>query len=307
MWRQNRNPNPDFTHGLMSTTLFPINLTCRRWVRFLFALLVFFSGWSVVGAQFKGRPTTARQTPAAISESDGELLIQRFQQNQNIGAFGYRFHLEERPYRSPSLSVTGRLFGYWLQGQRWSRIELDGSEHSGEISYIMDGSLQPRIWKRADGSFSAIPIEDMNNPLVPGFSITLFEILMPYLHWEESDYQGPTRIMGRPVHRFVLENPEQDIGPAYVELSIDESYAVMLQLRSYNSDDTERRRWQAAQFKRIGEDWTIGRIDVSDPSSRGRSRLAFTHWCDPSKVSADWLNPESAQPFVGNDIRWTEL
>lgn len=291
----------------MSTTLFYFNLTCRRWVRFLFVLLAICCSWDILDAQLKGRPTPARQTPDAISESDGEILMQRFQQNQNIGGFGFRFHLEERPYRNPSFSVTGRFFGYWLDGKRWTRIELDESAHSGLTSYLFDGSSDPKIWKWIDGGFYLLPIENINDPLLPGFSITLFEILMPYLHWENPAYQGPTRIMGRPVHRFVFENPNISIGPEHVELAIDESYAVMLQLRSYRSGGSELRRWQAAQFKRMGEDWTIGRIDVSDPQTRGRSRLTFTHWCEPPDRLRHWLSPECPLPGLKSDIQWIEL
>lgn len=291
----------------MSKHLFFLNLTCRRWVRFLFVLLIFCAGCLSADAQLKGRPTPARQTPAAISESDGRLLIERFQQNQDVGRFGYRFHLEERPYRLPSYSVTGRLFGYWMHGQRWTLIELDGVDGTGDIRYLMDGGKLPRIWKWEDDRFSTFPVEDMNEPLAPGFSITLFEILMPYLHWKDSIYQGPTRILGRPVHRFVLENPKENFGPGHVELAIDESYAVMLQLRSYNRDGSEIRRWQAAQFKRMGEDWTIGRIDVSDPEARGRSRLTMTHWCEPSEVSGDWFNPEIGKRSAETKIHWIEL
>lgn len=246
-------------------------------------------------AQFKGRTPPARQMPDRLDQESGEALLESFRGGQGVGVFGYKFELEERPYRDSSWQLSGRLYGHWFGDPYWSRLEID--QDSGEAAvWLLRNGREPAIWKWQDDRFREVEPANWNNPLIDGSSVTIFDLLMPYIHWQESEYLGPTRHLGRPIQRFLLQNPIADAEPAVVEAYIDEAFFALLQVRSYDAEGDELRRWQAASFRRAGEDWTLGRLDLSDRQSRSSTRLRFTHYLEYPNLDTSGFRPESSLP-----------
>ena len=248
-------------------------------------------------AQFKGRTPSARQMPDRLDQESGESLINVFRRGQSVGDFGYRFELEERPYRDSSWSLNGRLYGHWYGDPYWTRLELD-LEDGSTVTWLLQNGREPAIWKWLESGFEKVDPDTWSDPLVDGSSVTIFDLLMPYIHWPEFEYLGPTRHLGRPIQRFYLLNPNADGDPAVVEAYIDEAFFALLQVRSYDADGDELRRWQAASFRRAGDDWTLGRLDLSDRQTRSSTRIRFTHFLEYPNLDTSWFRPESSLPHI---------
>lgn len=248
-------------------------------------------------AQFKGRTPPARQMPDRLDQNAGEALLETFRSGQGVGAFGYRFELEERPFREPSWRLSGRMYGYWFGDPYLTRIELDSKDGETAV-WILRNGVEPGIWEWQGDSFSKLDPQRWNDPLVEGVSVSAFDLLMPYIHWREFDYLGPFRHLGRPVQRFVLENPDTESQPAAVEAFIDEAYYALLQVRSYDNEGNELRRWQAASFRRAGDEWILGRLDLSDRRARSSSQIRFTHYLEYPNLDTSEFSPETSLPVL---------
>ncbi len=215
------------------------------------------------GAQFKFREPTNRQDPNALSQFHEKVLWSQFLDSRHLGNFSLEGTLAYRPARSGSLTYQCRLEGDWRSGSRQTRILLvgeDGIQVEREVSLpFPEGTVTP-----------------LDESILEDLPFTWADLLMPWLQWNQVEYLGPDRYLGRPVHRFQLTSDKADSFPFSVIVSIDEIYAALLKVDFLDSEGRFYKRIRVGGFKRFKDAWMFSELYWEHRSRRESVLLEVT-------------------------------
>jgi len=114
---------------------------------------------------------------------------------------------------------------------------------------------------------------DWSASLLDGVAFTWLDLLMPYLQWEDVNYLGPDRYLGRPAHRYELLNPDGGSFPARVVVTLDEDYAAMLKVDLYDSNHRLQKRMRIGGFKKFEDNWMASELNWEDRPARSSVKL----------------------------------
>ena len=236
---------------------------------FLFFMVMAAALPSAFG-QFKFREPPNRSDPRALAPADGMNLWKQFLLNRGMGAFLLEGDLIYRPARAPSSSFSLQLQADWQPGAERTRIHIEGPPLP---------ALERSLLVQSDGVFVIrddhpesvpvlLPAEELTQPLWPGLPVSWNDLLLSFLKWPEVSYQGPTRVLGRPAHRFSLLNPSPDTGPASAVVILDEDFAALLQADLRAADGALLKRIRIGSFRQFGDQWMFSELFWEDRSSR---------------------------------------
>lgn len=249
----------------------------RRWI---FTALVFsVTASAVLEAQPRFRPPPNRIDPARLNEEEGERLLERFRKSGIPEPFSFHFRLEHMPRRAATVTYEGRLWAHWWGGVHETRIHLLEGTPAGGVGLLLRNGPEPEAWIRRAGEDATAETVDRNRmmePLTEDIAFTPFDLLMPFVHWEDWVYEGSRRMRGRPAHYFLLYPPEDD--PRYADVSgvrilVDADFNALLQAEVIDTDGARMKTLRADSFRRVGDQWIVRRIDITDERTRDRSRF----------------------------------
>ena len=228
--------------------------------------------------QFKFREPVNRQTPKTLETLDGQRLWNRFQANREIGKFEVEGLLVTRPAGKPSQSMEFFLGGDWINGMEQTRLLLSKDGRQIVHSEVHSGHSETTIKDLTkDCPKAEIPEKNFFTGLIhEGLPLTWDDVLMPFLHWESYSYMGPSRYLGRPAHRFEVFNPESDVFPAKVVLTLDADFAALLQVELFDVSGSPVRRIRVGGFKQFGEAWMFSELNWENRKSRDSVRLSVS-------------------------------
>ena len=164
----------------------------------------------------------------------------------------------------------GVVKGQWLQEDRC------------RFSYAI--SAQNATWweHRSDGSL--IMVENPSRPLVECGGLSLFDLSMPFLHWETVAYLGPSRVLGRPVQRFFLRpntsQGRQNPAVASVEVSLDLAWGIWLKIIYRDANERILQYANVLQLRKIGESGFEETVDFITFPSRKKVRWTLQYRAD---------------------------
>ncbi len=230
------------------------------------------------GAQPRFRPPPNRAHPAQLNEADGRQLLERFRTSGIEAPFCFEFRLRHMPRRAPTVVYEGRMWAHWWGQYHKTRIRLS---HGGEplLDLLLSNGENPQAWMRDAASESdpvALEGDLLLRPLAPGLTFTPFELLMPFIHWEDWAYEGSHRLRGRPAHYFLMYPPEDDSRYASisgVRILVDEDFNVLLQAEVLGPSGQVVKTMRADTFRRVADQWIVRRIDITNEDSRDRTRF----------------------------------
>ncbi len=253
------------------------HLSRFAWGRFFYAammvLVLLGPATSTLNAQFKFRQPPNRQDPSALGKRDQAFVWNQFVGNRNLGPFTLAGSLVYRPASEPSRSYQFTLKADWNQQRQSSSLELvhpDGTVT--ETGVVISGSKAYRALP--DGSLQPLAPERLVEPIVAGLPFTWNDLLMPYLTWQDVEYEGPDRYLGRPAHRYALSNPDPEGFPARVVVTLDEDYAALLRGSLYDADGEVVKRIRVGGFRQYGDEWMFSSLYWEDRASRSSVRLS---------------------------------
>lgn len=226
-------------------------------------------------AQPRGRIPPYLQ-PGRLDEEAGARVMERFRQIGIAGEFVFAVELIHQPYRGDSVTHEGRLAGGWTG---FPRTRLDLEAPSGESTprrFLQWNGPQPQTWSLVDGQLRQLQGNALHQPLIPGLTLTPYDVQMPFIYWTDYAYEGSSRLRGRGVHFFLLYPPEDD--PRYasigaVRVAIDADFNVAVRAETLDLDSQPLRRLDVQSVKKVQDQWIIRRLDLIDLQTRDRSRL----------------------------------
>lgn len=214
-------------------------------------------------AQFKFREPPNRRDPQTMAETDGRIVWQNFQRNRAVGTFHLDGRLVYRPLRLPSESFHLTIEGVWSGEREQTLITLRNSAGSMLRRKVVTENGQVRLFDVStanDDEPVTLPDDDLQQPFIDQLPFTWSDLLMDFLHWEQVEYIGPDRYLGRPAHRFALANPLPDTSPARIVVTVDEDYAALLKAEFYSPDNNLVKRMRIGGFKQFDEEWMFSEL-----------------------------------------------
>lgn len=247
--------------------------------------ILFCCGVTESDAQFKFREPPNRQLPNALDREDGDQLWSYFLNSRAQGMFLLEGYLIHRPAQEASQRFFIRLQGDWNRLHEVSTITLwnESGEQSGqqiridrEVSIIEYFEESDNSWKRVEEGF-------MNTSIFPGLPLSWEDFLMPYLRWESVDYKGPFRYLGRPAHRYELQNPDERDEPSRLIAVLDEDYAALLELEFVSKNGNMLRRFRVSGFKEFPAGWMFSALVWENRLDRSSVRFELEDYSIPNK------------------------
>ena len=232
--------------------------------------------------QIWGQGSQRRPRVELLREIDLEEGRERLKVFRNLwieGDYSTRFELQFIPRRGEPEKVTGTLWGSNLPEGPVSLLKLnDASAHefylrNGPEGFISTRNAQARQWNR-------LPELDWLRETAEGFMVTPFDLMMPYIYWNDWEYDGVTKIRGRIAHSFFMIAPEdfrgnpENLGGVLVYL--DEDFNAMLKAEYLDGEGNTIKTFRLLDLKKVDGIWLPKTIDFMDEKSRNKTRFRIT-------------------------------
>jgi hypothetical protein len=181
-------------------------------------------------------------------------------------------------------TIDGALEGQWFQEDRC------------KFSYILS-SQNAACWAQSsDGTF--IAVENPSQPLPECGGLSLFDLSMPFLYWEMI-YLGPSRVLGRPVQRFLLKpnafQEQQNPAVALVEISLDIIWHIWLKIIYRDAKGKILQCANVLQLRKIDDSGFEETVDFITFPARKKVRWILKYRAD--KATPDPIPFEKKDPF----------
>ncbi|MEM1222729.1 MAG: hypothetical protein AAGH40_08190 [Verrucomicrobiota bacterium] len=250
---------------------------------FAIAGLFFVSGFCSVEAQPSKDNDSRYQL---IDRDEGERRLAAFRRQRLRGDYCFNFQLEHLPRREKTVRYNGTMWGTWNEQGALTRFQisktaLGSSETSPDLflEVIIQNGANPSVWKRrtSDENFERISGDQLFEPLISGIVYSPFDLQMPFIFWDEFEYEGPVRVKSRIVQRFLMLAPDDPIyesrGIDAVRLSLDDTYDALFVVEVVGEEGKELSRFDVENFKKVQGQYIVKSITLKDHVSKDRTRF----------------------------------
>ncbi|MFP4203806.1 MAG: hypothetical protein ACLFS4_05690 [Opitutales bacterium] len=247
-------------------------------------VLCMCGGFAVFGQGYK--PMERPRFMDRIDEKEGARKIEAFRNQRLEGDYCFRFELEHLPRRGATETYHGVMWGSWNAEGPVTRVVLqkapEGNGANAEkekLELIVRNGPNPRIWERSGGEdmFEEISGKQLFDPLLPGIVYTPFHLQMPFIYWQEYEYEGPDRIRSRVGQQFLMFPPAdseaEQSGIKAVRIAVDDAYNALLQVEVIDAGGAERSRVTVESFKKAQGQYIVKSIELTDNESHDRTRF----------------------------------
>lgn len=215
-----------------------------------------------------------------LDEDQAAGHMAAFRAQQLAENFCFRFQLEHKPRRGRTLRYKGVMYGSQSDKGLISRFSLFpaevGSTTVGQspVELIVHNGVSPKVWMRRQLSSPFVLIDGaaLFEPVFEGVLYTPFDLQMPFVHWNNYDYEGPSRILSRIAQCFSMYPPENSLasleGVTAVRVAIDDAYSALLQAEVLEADEQVRTRFTVRGLKKVQGHYIIKEIELKDMVSK---------------------------------------
>ncbi|MCF3650202.1 hypothetical protein [Synoicihabitans lomoniglobus] len=200
------------------------------------------------------------------------------------GDYFLEFDLEVLPRKGERSVVTGRMWGSrTIQGPVFRasiNAPVDGAE-----SEVLLGQNGPEsaAWRyQADEPTAQVERLSAAQLLDPigATNLSMFELQMPFVYWDDFVYEGVTKVRGRAVHAFLMYPPAEFAAAhdhiAGVRLHLDAQFNALVQAVILDADEQPQRKLTVLDLKKLGDQWIVKSIDVREEATRDKVRFEVT-------------------------------
>lgn len=223
-----------------------------------------------------------------IDEAEKLTEVEAWQYLQSFRSFSYekdyvfRFKIKHYPPRQRSFTHYGTIYGSYdpLTESHWQRIQI---EKNGYVDVEEESILKEiiicrgpfnRAWtvtgKGSKRSVSEIPSSEWNTPLIPLTSLSVFDLLAPYLYWFDFEYLSPSQVKARPSQTFKVFAPEDFGNPIQsVEMDLDDEFRALLKATFSNGENEPVKGVELISFQKTSGNYIPKTIDYRDYVNKG--------------------------------------
>lgn len=260
-------------------------------LRCAFALVFCFIVLSPSGsAKRRHGPSPLDTLGEEADQKVGWQILKQFRSLGIVGDYRFRFQLKVMPRREKTINFSGVMLGARGEEGPISRVDIALEEASiGE-----KGELVPAKTIRLfleNGLFAnAFELDSRVSPAVPtvissdryfepivGSDFTVFDLLLPYMYWQEFYYEGRTDFRGRSSHVFWLYPPAEDellkTKVSGVRVFIDGEFSSPMLVEIYDAEKTHVKTLTPVGLKKVDGQYFMNQIDVRNEITRDKTRF----------------------------------
>lgn len=232
----------------------------------LFGLVALLAGPAFAQPNKFGQPAE-RAAPGTADQAEGARILGEFRQAGIAGDYWLSFELRVMPRKGADRTVPGFLLGTRGPTGPLSRIT------AGDGAWLIESGAHPDAWTVAGGvAVAAEPAQGLG-----GTGITVFDLQMPFLFWQDSTYEGQARVRGRPTYSFIMRPPAGQPVPipelTGVRMLVDMQFKAMVQAELLGDKNEVLKSIALLDLKKVGEQWLVKSIDVRDHRTRDKTRF----------------------------------
>lgn len=244
-----------------------------------------FAG-SLLAAVFLHAQTSVPNRPAPVfvsggqaDQAEGRRALEEFRAAGIVGSYWLEFDLRVLPRKGAERTLRGQIFGTRNAQGPLTRLSLALPE--GNPAWLIQSGPQPASWlaKAPDAAAHALTAADSLAPIA-GTDLTLFDLQMPFLYWDDFAYEGVAKIRSRPAYSFLLYPPADlaaarpDLGA--VRVALDTQFHALVQAEFLDPKGGAIKTITVLDLKKIGEQWLVKSIDLRNRATRDKTRFEVT-------------------------------
>jgi hypothetical protein len=280
---------------------------------FVLALVAGIFGLTVAEAQPRRLNRPSVPDVREIDQEEGKVLIDHLQRQRLATDFSFLFDLAHLPHRDREMNFRGILWGTWNERGGLTRMSLQpvgatrrSDPPDGVVRLLVQNGFYPEAWIHdTEAGLAPLSLDQWTTPLRDPLIFTPFDLIMPFIFWDEFYYQGSTRVRGRPVHQFMFFPPEdfasENPGVGAVRASLDARFNALLQVEVIDAEERVLRSLNVLNFRRVDDQWIVRTIELIDRTTRHRARFEVFGVAFPDDLPWEWFQPESLRES-GNPV-----
>jgi len=236
-------------------------------------------------SSFGQRPSSegARRGLERIDQEEGARRLEAFRRQRLEGDYVFEFELEHKPRRARTVRYDGIMWGSWNEQGAVTRLKIlprdeAGGAANGLVELIIQNGPNPSAWIRRDssGELTRVEGEALFEPLLPGLVYSVFDLQMPFIYWDEFEYEGPSLVWAsRNGQRFLMIPPENSAsarqGIKGVRMLLDDDYNALLRIEVIDGDENVMSEFSVERFKKVEGQYIVKRITLTDYPSEDRT------------------------------------
>jgi len=255
-------------------------------------------------------------------QREGAEILRGLREGGFEGDYHLRFELKVLPRRGRARSFSGELWGSRNAEGPVFRVVLYDSTGAAEgergvaaaqrpvRTLLIQNGRSPRIWVYEVGMAAAelLPERDWHAPLLADAEISAFDLLMPYLYWEDFDLEGSDKVLGRVADRFLFREPARaedggapppDLGGQIsVRAYFDQQFHALLQTKLIGAGGAVLKTLTVRDLQKVSGQWMLKAIDLRNERTRDKTRFEVLQAELGLELAPELFTPE----FIGDPV-----
>lgn len=235
------------------------------------------------GPSRRNRPAPQYVQIGTPDQEEGRKILQEFRKNGLYAGECYlNFELRLMPRRGNERTVPGRIWSSHNEQGPVSRIVIAPGVVAQERRLLVQVGPENTAWGWGF-SDQTEPIKLSTAALFERLAdtdVTVFDLQMPFLYWDDFVFEGVSKVRGRPAHTFLLYPPPEVVAEqsdlSGVRVYLDTQYRQPVQTEHLGPDGKLLKSVTVVDLKKIDEQWIVKSIDFRDEATRNKSRFSVT-------------------------------
>ncbi len=237
-----------------------------------------------------------------LDREAGEAFLEEFRSLGTRADYSFKFSLRTMPRRGPERYFDGRMWGSRNRVGPITLIEIrEREETDNRVRLLVQNGREAAVWKAVPGpgglyEVTRVGVEDWFTPVM-GTDYTVFDLQMPFIFWDDFDYEGVFRVRGRPCHVFNMNPPgefaKEHSSPASIRMFLDAEFKALFRAESVNPEEEVERTFSVLDFKKVQDEWIVKTIDLRDDESLDKTRFQVNHAAMDLSLPASVFDPDN--------------
>lgn len=258
-----------------------------RIFRQMTSVICLFCVWPML-TQAQGPSRRYRPPPEYVQigqpdQAQGKAVLEAFRKNGLYAGECYlEFELRVMPRRGEERTVPGRVWSSHNRRGPISRIVIAPGLVGQERRLLVQIGPENAAWGWRSGEGAepaAIPTGALFDRLADT-DVTVFDLQMPFLYWDDFVFEGVSKVRGRPAHTFLMYPPPEVVAQqpdlTGIRVYLDTQYHQPVQAEHLGAEGKLLKSVSVVDLKKVDDQWIVKSIDFRDEATRNKSRFSVT-------------------------------
>lgn len=277
-----------------------------RQMTLVICLFCFFTSLTrAQGPSRRYRPAPDYVQLGRPDQEQGKSILQEFRKNGLYAGECYlEFELRVMPRRGEERLVPGRIWSSHNSQGPITRIAILPGVVGQERRLLVQIGPESLAWGWRPGD-PGEPARLSTSALFERLAdtdVTVFDLQMPFLYWNDFVFEGVSKVRGRPAHTFLLYPPPEVVveqpNLTGIRVYLDTQYHQPVQAEQIGPEGKLLKSVSVVDLKKIDDQWIVKSIDFRDEATRNKSRFSVIGAATGLDFSAGLFEPGMLKELI---------